>query len=634
MATENSEGLTVVLDSDPEIQPEELIRQLDVLRGSSLVVLTASTSIDRKRVLEDEALAAGLQFRLVEISYPVVTIGPRSDSETGPLVPHLFARRKSNFPDPALFDLVGEEATYNAEWDLVADVVQIIISSGALDDSASRESCDYRITELNLQSGERMSSVLLPLWSNEVLTGLASEVDYKSPEARHPKHGIIRKLRRIHMGSTLPADLVTVQADVADLRHVSPWANNTVCQGSTFGDVQGAELAAIGEAYERYCANIVEGKELVVGSRRDLGSRGLTLVNPKDLILFSERQLSDQGFPFCDFDDDTVTTWVEGRSVYDGESIYVPLTMVYVNHRRLGRVGDYPLPPINAPAYTGISSGPTTEFALMNAIQEVFERHATMCWWHNVPFARGLDPEFSDRVLEVVGELNDKGNIVSILDIPNRFGVPIVAATIRNFSRGTTNTGFACRLDTEAAALKALTEACTLQAGSFDLLDPEGELFRAITRGELWEGVAKPWREDRAYLEDYSGNFHDLRDLMLQQQANLDPRSPAFTDPWLFPQALQAKRPLYPSRPESLETYLEVLRKLGLEPIVVDVTSADVRALGVEVLRVLVPGLVPNFAVGDMHLGGGVIQREPVVLGLAEAPTNVDSLNYFPLPHC
>ena len=73
---------------------------------------------------------------------------------------------------------------------------------------------------------------------------------------------------------------------------------------------------------------------------------------------------------------------------------------------------------------------------------------------------------------------------------------------------------------------------------------------------------------------------------------------------------------------------------MHLEPIMVDITSPDVRSVRISVVRVIVPGLVPNFAIGDLHLGKGAIQREPVLLGHALTPTGVEQINRNPLPHC
>lgn len=50
-------------------------------------------------------------------------------------------------------------------------------------------------------------------------------------------------------------------------------------------------------------------------------------------------------------------------------------------------------------------------------------------------------------------------------------------------------------------------------------------------------------------------------------------------------------------------------------------------------LRVLVPGLVPNFPAGDITLGRGRILNAYHRMGLHDAPQTPDQLNRFPLPH-
>lgn len=47
----------------------------------------------------------------------------------------------------------------------------------------------------------------------------------------------------------------------------------------------------------------------------------------------------------------------------------------------------------------------------------------------------------------------------------------------------------------------------------------------------------------------------------------------------------------------------------------------------------LEPGLVPNFAAGQIMLGHSRIQRAYYDLGLLKQPQNLSELNYFPIPH-
>ncbi|MDO4411676.1 YcaO-like family protein [Cutibacterium sp.] len=598
--------------------------------------MTASDSVERKGALAECGVNSSKKTRILEVTLPISCLSPTLTA--GRLTyADIVSRRKTNFPRKDIYEILSQESYLTSLDKLTFYILQQFILHNEVCFPEKQDGASYSASEYDVLSQVFIHSDLIPfrLTGNRAIPLAPS--DYTEAASQNPRHGIVKRLRRIENHPTLPSSLITVQSDVADLRSASCWANNTVCQGSSFNNLHNAELSALGEAYERYCVNIIDPYKVVIGSANSLKRNGLTPVNPSDFVLFTPEQIHNFGGRFEGFHNETVTTWTTGKT-FKGEEKLVPVSMVFVNHRRLQKLGDYPLPHINAPAYAGISAGRTVTSACVNALQELMERHATMCWWHNPPHGVRLSVEKDSFIGNLVTEFENKGNVVSIVNIENRFHVPIYAATVLNVESGIVNTGFGCRLTNEAAILKALTEACTLQAGSFDLLNPSGELFMAIERGELWEGIAKPWRQDRRYLDYYLSDFSTMNDLMLQQQVYLDWRLLSRVRPWLFPQQT-ARGYFYPdchfeNLDDELNYYVKILDSMSLEPVMIDVTSPDVQTLQISVIRVIVPGLVPNFAVGDLHLGNHVIQNEPVLLGYQKEPTSLDKLNVYPLPHC
>jgi ribosomal protein S12 methylthiotransferase accessory factor len=85
--------------------------------------------------------------------------------------------------------------------------------------------------------------------------------------------------------------------------------------------------------------------------------------------------------------------------------------------------------------------------------------------------------------------------------------------------------------------------------------------------------------------------------------------------------------------PESdLRKVLSILDKRGFDVLVVDLTTPDVRELGLHVVRVLIPGLQPLH--GDHcypFLGGKRLYEVPCRLGLRNNPLREDKV--FKLPH-
>ncbi|HBL29018.1 MAG TPA: bacteriocin biosynthesis protein SagD, partial [Acidobacteria bacterium] len=71
----------------------------------------------------------------------------------------------------------------------------------------------------------------------------------------------------------------------------------------------------------------------------------------------------------------------------------------------------------------------------------------------------------------------------------------------------------------------------------------------------------------------------------------------------------------------------------GFRAISVDVTTPDVQAAGLCVVRVIVPGLYPNAPAAFPFLGGRRLYEEPAALGWLPAPLTEADLVRVPLPH-
>ena len=152
-------------------------------------------------------------------------------------------------------------------------------------------------------------------------------------------------------------------------------------------------------------------------------------------------------------------------------------------------------------------------------------------------------------------------------------------------------------------------------------------------RGELNGRSFKPWRADRRYLDDFRADMHDCDDLMVQQQVYLDPRAAARVRHLI--ERPQTREPVeVPTVGErTVDAYRQRVEALGLEVIVVDITSPDVASTGLRVVRVIVPGTVGNAPAAFPFLGLGRVQELAVELGWRSTPLPEADLNYFPLPH-
>jgi ribosomal protein S12 methylthiotransferase accessory factor len=143
--------------------------------------------------------------------------------------------------------------------------------------------------------------------------------------------------------------------------------------------------------------------------------------------------------------------------------------------------------------------------------------------------------------------------------------------------------------------------------------------------------VLKPVRADRRYLDSYRSDFKDVTDLWCQLQVQLDPRAYARERPWDAGRTVHPAD-LPPSVPRGLDAYVERISSRGHDVIYVDVTTPDVAKVGFAAVRVLIPGLLPNFPAAFPPLGGGRLRATAERLGWIE-PGGPLAVNTFPLPY-
>jgi ribosomal protein S12 methylthiotransferase accessory factor len=428
--------------------------------------------------------------------------------------------------------------------------------------------------------------------------------------------------------ASVPDGLTTYQAFAAATKRLYPWANSQVCGGSSFLSAEDARTASLGEAVERYCGNLISPKRIRRGSYTSLTAAGQAALDPQDLVLFSRDQYRTRGFPFPEFTRDSETCWIDGKDL-DGGRVWLPASLSYVNWH----MGPFREETAYHPHYfSGIAAGASLDSAILGAVEEVVERDITMIWWMNAHPLPTLDVS-GTRLEQVVAESAGRGQDLRFIALPDEFGIPVVVAVLWQREEGLLNVGFGCKPDPVRAALKAATEAFTLQEGSRDLDNPTGRYRAGAVESVVSDRFLKPWRRDRNYLDDYHPAFRDVNALMCQQQFFLDPRAQEAVRGWLDTPVEGHVRDLPAPAEHSLAAYAKLLADRGHRVYYTDLTSPDVALAGVDVVRALVPGLVGNFPAAFPMLGRDRIRRAAVRLGWRSSPLGEESLNYWPLPH-
>ena len=129
------------------------------------------------------------------------------------------------------------------------------------------------------------SHLVLPMPDKRVAPGRL-----RLPEESHEalvdsRTGVVRRLTDVRHVSRAPASLKTVRATLCDLSRVSRWRVDPVAGGSVFDDRASARRAAVGEAVERYCGNIVQPHLLHRASYGEMVRAGERAVDPGSLVL-------------------------------------------------------------------------------------------------------------------------------------------------------------------------------------------------------------------------------------------------------------------------------------------------------------------------------------------------------------
>ncbi|MEV5411297.1 YcaO-like family protein [Thermopolyspora sp. NPDC052614] len=427
--------------------------------------------------------------------------------------------------------------------------------------------------------------------------------------------GLISRIRRDRPRAPVVPSMISYSAYPAS--HPDTASVHQVTGGASLGDDDAARKAAIGEAVERHCADHVPDGLIRAGFR----TLAEPAVDPRTFALYSKGQYEARGFPFTPMTADLEIAWTAAEDL-DGGRVLVPASLTYVNYFRGPRREE---PPTNYPVLAGTAAADSPERAREAALREVLERDAVTLWWHSGAPASPLPAPAEGPLATGLREAAEAGLAVSLLRVPSTFDAMVAAVFVEDRRRRVVGFGSACRATAEEAAAKAFTEAIGTYETGLELLDGDGPFWRGVRCGAITRRPYLPYREDRAYLDDLRHGWRDLNDVRMHVQVYLDERlQDAVLD--------RLRVPSGPPLPPETVGPLRSLAEQGLRVYAVDLTTRDVRAAGLSVVRVLVPGLYGSAPAAFPLLGGNRLAAEPVARGWVPGPLTEDALVLRPLP--
>ncbi|MET8573325.1 YcaO-like family protein [Streptomyces sp. NPDC005012] len=447
-----------------------------------------------------------------------------------------------------------------------------------------------------------------------------------------PVCGIVRKVKPVEHPAGAPPRYTALTAEISDARRLGLWPADRVSLGTTFGDPEGARIAAIAEGVERYCGNRLPPPHHPLAPLRataaQLADQELRLYGPADLPAYAPWQYSRPRFPYRPLTDDTPALWTRGLERLPGGTtteVWAPVALTHLNWRQ-GELRS--LPRTHHLNYAGIATGQGVDDAVERGLLEIVERDALELWWHLDGPARGIDPA---SVPGLADDLAGCALDVHLVEMPSEFA-PCMAALVHDPRLGLYAAGFACKYDPAEAARKAVLEAVHTWVFTQGLTDPDGWVFQAVDAGLLARGLYLDHRADNRYLDACGEQFEHVRDLGAHVQVWLDPRTAAearrFTEPALGTVPVDAVRP---TDREGLE---RTLHERGHRIMTFDLTTEDVAETPLRVARVLVSGLLPNAPAAFGYFGCPRLADAAVGRGWrTTAPAAPEDFTLAPPPH-
>lgn len=357
-----------------------------------------------------------------------------------------------------------------------------------------------------------------------------------------------------------------------------------------------AWIRAVMEGAERYANMAWSPQDFLVASANELGDAAIDLDR---IARCSKAELDSAGCPYTAPDKAAAIRWARGWSLTARCERWVPAVMTHL----------YARPSRTERFWQEISTGVAAHFSLasacVSALCEVIERDAIAILW----LARlGLPRIRIDRPAPPVlaGELHQlDASLVNqtFFDATSDIGVPTVYSVQRVPGHPTTAQYVNCATGFDPAALcaKTIREAAPARPVLRLVKDipADAQDFR-----ELYDGAVMMGRQENASAFDFLTET---------------PRSIGLSD-MLTPDAGDdAAR---------LRYVIERLDALGLEPVIVDLTSDELRRFGIWVVRAVIPGLMPMSSVQKgRFLGTPRLYDYPAKAGFgAIAETDINPL--------
>jgi ribosomal protein S12 methylthiotransferase accessory factor len=365
---------------------------------------------------------------------------------------------------------------------------------------------------------------------------------------------VLRRACGFRHGIVLPVRPVTPSlADPPGVANAAVLADTPAGERGAGGagrTTEAAELAAIGEALERYAAQVVRLPE-----HRLAELEGATVVRAQSFSLYGDEERGRPDFPHAALYGDDIS-YTNVFALDDNEEVWVPTALVAL-YDDVGRVS----------TSSGLAAARSPYAALLRAVEELVERDAlAVTWMHGLP---GRRIELAALYTEPVEHM---GGQIAAYDATPQFSphpVALVVGSLPRRGEPRFALGAACRRTWIEAVEKAFVEwaQAIVFAGGY------------LADRRRWErsGEAVESFDDHAlYYTRHPCKWNELPLLKGKRAPAPEPQAAAGE-----PTTVTLARLAAGLRDERVIVYYR------------DLTTPDLRDIGVHVVRALSPHLVP-----------------------------------------
>ncbi|KOR87862.1 hypothetical protein AM231_01060 [Paenibacillus solani] len=363
-----------------------------------------------------------------------------------------------------------------------------------------------------------------------------------------------------------------------------------------------ANTSAVAEAVERYCAAYVIPERTVLAAWNELEGDAL---HPDELPLFTKEQYEQWQFPYRPFTEQSRIRWIQSYSLTTGRTKWVPAAIAWDSY--IPQSGDEES--ICFGLMTGSAAGSTKEQAMISGLLEIIERDSFMIMWYNSLSLPRLDI-LETPVSEQFKELLDPSKFtLSVVDTTSDIGIPSAFGLLTTRD-GKVSVGGSARLSMEDAVRKTLMEISQLFIGNKAQI--YSKTLPSLLPHQVTDyGLRLPYYEQPFANEElaFTVASDEIRGIHEDASIALAPET------------------------DRLQYIVDCLSKRGLEVLCVDVTTDDVRQLGLHVVKMIIPGTVqlPR-SEQERLVTSDRIYKTPVELGLRSEPIRPEDLNNSPHP--